>query len=257
MSSGPLFTGVGVALVTLFHDDGSLDADATADLAVQLADCGVRAVLVAGTTGEAMTLTPEERVALVRAVRSAVPSATPVIAGTGAATGAQAAALTRAAADAGADAVLALSPHRVDDPRPYFDTVAKACAGTPLLGYHFPAMSAPGIPVEHLAELPIEGLKDSSGEPERLLQEVAAFAGAVYVGSSAVLTMAGAVGAEGAILALANARPELCAEAFAGDGAAQARLLADHLVGTRNPPAGIKALTAARFGTSTVARLGS
>jgi 4-hydroxy-tetrahydrodipicolinate synthase len=243
VSSGPLFTGVGVALVTLFHDDGSLDADATADLAVQLAECGVRAVLVAGTTGEAMTLPPEERVALVRAVRSAVPSATPVIAGTGAATGAQAAALTRAAADAGADAVLALSPHRVDDPRPYFDTVAKACAGTPLLGYHFPAMSAPGIPVEHLAELPIEGLKDSSGEPERLLQEVAAFAGAV--------------GAEGAILALANARPELCAEAFAGDGAAQARLLADHLVGTRNPPAGIKALTAVRFGTSSVARLGS
>jgi 4-hydroxy-tetrahydrodipicolinate synthase len=255
--SSPPFTGVGVALVTLFHDDGSLDAEATADLASQLADCGVQAVLVAGTTGEAMTLSVEERVALVGAVRSAVPSAIPVIAGTGAATGAQATELTRAAVDAGADAVLALSPHLVEDPRPYFDTVAKACAGTPLLGYHFPAVSAPGIPVEHLAELPVDGLKDSSGEPERLLQEIAAFTGAVYVGSSAVLTMAGAVGADGAILTMANARPELCAEAFAGDGTAQTRLLTDHLVGTRGLPAGIKALTAARFGTSTAARLGS
>lgn len=255
--SSPLFSGVGVALVTLFRDDGSLDAEATADLAGQLAECGVRAVLVAGTTGEAMTLAPEERVALVRAVRSSVPSAVPVIAGTGAGTGSQAAELTRAAVDAGADAVLVLSPHRVADPRPYYDTVAKACSGTPLLGYHLPAMAAPGIPVEYLAELPIEGLKDSSGDPERLLQEVAGFTGAIWVGSSALLTMAGAVGADGAILALANARPELCAEAFAGDGAVQARLLPDHLASSSNPPVGIKSLVAERFGTSTVARLGS
>ncbi|HYX95028.1 MAG TPA: dihydrodipicolinate synthase family protein, partial [Geodermatophilus sp.] len=65
----PLFTGVGVALVTLFRDDGALDAPATADLAVQLVGLGVRCVLVAGTTGEAAALTAEERDALVGAVR--------------------------------------------------------------------------------------------------------------------------------------------------------------------------------------------
>lgn len=53
-----LFTGVGVALVTLFRDDGALDAAATAELAAALTDLGVRAVLVAGTTGEAAALTP-------------------------------------------------------------------------------------------------------------------------------------------------------------------------------------------------------
>ncbi|MCU1620413.1 MAG: putative Dihydrodipicolinate synthase, partial [Modestobacter sp.] len=90
----PLFTGVGVALVTLFHDDGALNAPATADLSVRLVDLGVRAVLVAGTTGEPSTMAPEERSALISAVRAASPGDVPVIAGTGAATGPQAAELT-------------------------------------------------------------------------------------------------------------------------------------------------------------------
>jgi 4-hydroxy-tetrahydrodipicolinate synthase len=252
----PVFTGVGVALVTLFHDDGALDAAATAELATRLAESGVRAIVVAGTTGEPMTLTAAERVELVTAVRRAVPDEVPVIAGTGTATGRQAAELTRAAVDAGADAVLVLSPPTITDVRPYYDTVAKACSGTPLLGYHFPKASAPGIGVEQLADLPLDGIKDSSGSAERLLQELTGFAGSTYVGSPTLLTMAGAVGAAGGILALANARPEICAAAFDGDANAQLELLEDHLRISRDFPAGIKALTAERFGTSTTTRLG-
>src|SRR5437763_15494800 len=112
-----LFTGVGVALVTLFHDDGALDAKATADLAARLVDLGNQAVLVAGTTGEAGSLSVEERVELVAAVRPAIPDHVPVIAGTGAPTGRQAAVLAEHAFGAGADAVLALSPPRVADTR--------------------------------------------------------------------------------------------------------------------------------------------
>ena len=48
----PLFRGVGVALVTLFDEHGEIDAPATAAHAAGLVDLGVRAVLVAGTTGE-------------------------------------------------------------------------------------------------------------------------------------------------------------------------------------------------------------
>ncbi len=51
----PLFTGVGVALVTLFDDDGEVDAKATADHAAALVELGMRAVLVAGSTGRAVT----------------------------------------------------------------------------------------------------------------------------------------------------------------------------------------------------------
>ena len=56
----PLFSGVGVALVTLFRPDGALDAPATAEHAARLAGLGVRCILAAGTTGEAATLTAAE-----------------------------------------------------------------------------------------------------------------------------------------------------------------------------------------------------
>jgi 4-hydroxy-tetrahydrodipicolinate synthase len=253
----PLFTGVGVALVTLFHDDGAVDAPATADLAVRLVDIGVRAVLVAGTTGEPSTLAPEERSALISAVRAAIPGDMPVIAGTGAATGPQAAELTERAFDAGADAALALSPPGVADPRTYYDRVAKAAAGRPLLAYHFPFASGPGIPVDLLPDLPVSGLKDSSGDAGRLLDEIEVFPGALYTGSATLLTMWGAVGAAGALLALANAAPEPCIAAFAGDGAAQVELTAVHRAAATDFPAGIKRLVAGRFGVSSVTRVGS
>ena len=106
----PLFTGVGVALATLFDDDGEVDAKATADLAATLVDLGIRGVVVAGSTGEASALTAGERVALLTETRRAVPPGVPVIAGTGGSSARQAAALTRDAREAGADAVLALCP---------------------------------------------------------------------------------------------------------------------------------------------------
>jgi 4-hydroxy-tetrahydrodipicolinate synthase len=250
------FTGVGVALVTLFDERGVLDAPATAALAVRLVDAGVRAVLVAGTTGEASTLTPEERSTLVGAVRSAVPGDVPVIAGTGAPTGPQAAVLTEQAFDAGADAALALSPPGVPDPRPYYERIAKAAAGRPLLAYHFPFASGPGIPVHLLPDLPVSGLKDSSGDAGRLLDEIEVFDGDLYTGSATLLTMCGALGVAGALLALANAEPEPCVAAFAGDGAAQVRLTAANRAASADFPAGIKRMVAERFGVSPVTRVG-
>src|SRR5262249_56093236 len=79
-----LFRGAGVALVTLFHDDGAIDPGATGKFARELVERGMRAVLVAGTTGEAPTLTNAERSALIAEIRSAIPPGVPVIAGTGA-----------------------------------------------------------------------------------------------------------------------------------------------------------------------------
>jgi 4-hydroxy-tetrahydrodipicolinate synthase len=262
--SGPLeetdmaavFTGIGVALLTLFRENGDLDADATGDLAARLVDLGVRGVVVCGTTGEAMTLEADERVELVTAVRAAVPAHVPVLAGTGAASGRQAAVLTARAFDAGADAVLVLSPPGVADPRPYYDGVAKAAADRPVLAYHFPLASAPGIPVELLPELPVVGVKDSTADPERLLLELDTFEGDVYVGSPTMLTMAGAVGAAGAVLALANLDPEVCARAFAGDGTAQRALLRTHVAAAREFPAGLKAMVAKRFGVGRGVRQG-
>ncbi|MGY1697294.1 dihydrodipicolinate synthase family protein [Geodermatophilus sp. SYSU D00814] len=251
----PLFTGVGVALVTLFRDDGALDAPATADLAARLAGLGVRCVLVAGTTGEAAALTAEERDVLVGAVRAAVPAGVPVLAGTGAPTGRQAAELTGRAFAAGADAVLALSPPGVADPRRYYDTVAKAAPG-PLLAYHFPGAAAPGIPVDLLPDLPVSGLKDSSGDAGRLLHEREVLAGDLYTGAASLVGLCGAIGAAGALVAAANAAPEECVAASGGDAGAQVRLAALDRRASADFPAGYKRAAAERFGTSVVTRLG-
>jgi 4-hydroxy-tetrahydrodipicolinate synthase len=251
----PVFTGVGVALATLFDEDGEVDAAATGSHAARLVEAGIRAVVVSGSTGEAAALSAEERVLLLEAVRSAVPDEIPVLAGTGAPSARQAAALTLSAREHGADAALVLSPPRVTDPRPYFDVVTRAAGDMPVLAYHFPAVSPPGIPVEVLSDLPVAGLKDSSGDADRLLAELD-WEGALYTGSSALLALAGPLGCAGAILALANIEPEGCIAAFAGDPTAQRRLAAAHHAAKVNFPAGLKELMAARFGTSPICRMG-
>ncbi|MGH8997836.1 MAG: dihydrodipicolinate synthase family protein, partial [Acidimicrobiia bacterium] len=211
----PPFTGVGVALATLFDEDGEVDVAATAEHAATLVDLGVTAVVVCGSTGEAATLSAEERVLLLVGVREAVPDAVPVIAGTGAPSARQAAALTLSAREHGADAALVLSPPGSADVRPYYEVVAASAGDMPVLAYHFPAVSSPGIPVDVLPTLPVAGCKDSSADPTRLLEELG-LGLALYTGSAALLSLAGPVGCAGAILALANVEPEGCAAAFEG-----------------------------------------
>jgi 4-hydroxy-tetrahydrodipicolinate synthase len=251
-----LFSGVAVALVTVFGESGEVDAGSTGALAADLVRRGMQAVLACGTTGEASSLSAAERVAVVRAVREAVPAEIPVLAGSGAAAVADAAELTAAACAAGADAVLAWPPPGSEDLAGYFKAVAAAADGRPVLAYHIPWISAPGVPVSELAQLPVIGQKDSSGSPDRLLDELAHYDGATYVGSSALLALAGPMGAAGAILALANIEPELSCLAFGGDAAAQRELADAHLRVAGGGPAELKRVLAGTHGISAVSRVG-
>jgi 4-hydroxy-tetrahydrodipicolinate synthase len=251
-----LFRGAGVALLTLFHDDGAIDPGATGQFARELVERGMRAVLVAGTTGEAATLTNAERAALIAEIRSAIPAGVPVIAGTGAPSIRQATGLTHEAVAAGADAVLAWPPPGGLDTAGYFKAVAGAAQGCPVLAYHFPRVYPPGIPVEALAGLPVAGQKDSSGEADRLLDELAHYPGATYVGSSAVLALAGPMGATGALLALANVEPERCVAAFEGDAVAQRELADRHLASARGGVPALKQILAEDRGRPVPVRVG-
>lgn len=249
----PVFTGVGVALVTLFDDTGALDTPPTADLAVRLVDLGVRAVVVAGSTGEAATLDRTERIELLDAVRAAV-TGVPVIAGTGAPSAHQAAQYSRDAREHGADALLVLSAPGDADQHAYYGAVHAVAGECPVLGYHFPGMSSPGIAVDAMPELPIAGLKDSSGDARRLLQELTTWDRPLYTGAASLLALGGPAGCAGAILSLANLDPERCAAAFSGDVDAQ-RALAEPDVATHGRfPLVLKERVAARFGTSTTCR---
>lgn len=255
-ATGAVFRGVAVALVTIFDRDSNVDSAATGKFAAELVARGMQAVLVNGTTGEAATLSASERRALVGAVRAAVPATVPVIAGSGAPSWRQAAALTEDAVAAGADAVLAWPPAGSRDLKGYFGVVAEAAAGRPVLAYHIPWVSAPGVAVAELANLPVVGVKDSSGDADRLLDELAHYKGATYVGSSALLAQAGPMGGAGAILALANAEPERCVAAFSGDAAAQRELAASHLQLKRGGVRGLKQLLATDDAVLAIARVG-
>lgn len=250
-----VFSGVGVALVTLFDDEGEIDAPATGDHAARLVDAGVSAVIVAGSTGEAATLDDDERSDLLLAVRSAVDGRVPVLAGTGASSARQAVLLSKRAEDDGADALLVLSPPNVVDPFRYYERVT-ASVSVPVLAYHFPKVSSPGVPVDVLGQLPVAGIKDSSGDAERLIIEADELPVGLYTGHPSLISLAGAIGCSGAILALANIDPEGCARAWAGDGTVQRELINGHRAQSLTGIAGLKRALCALHGTSPVTRIG-
>lgn len=238
----PVFEGVGVALVSLFDSDDHLLVSETAEHAASLVERGVTAVTVAGTTGEPWRLDGEDRVALVKACRKSLPSDVAVIAGTGHSDPAEARDMTARCAATGADALLVLSPADPETIPTFYEQIAQAAAAVPVLAYHFPAFSPPGIGMDVLDGLPVAGIKDSSADADRLVIEVDMCACPVYTGSANLLSLAGSVGAAGAIVAMANAEPERCVKAFNGDLAVQAELASMHLASMNGFPQGLKVL---------------
>src|SRR5215475_14562359 len=98
------------AMITPFDSDGSVNWDAAQRLARQLCDDGSDGVVVAGTTGESPTLSDDEKIELVRAVREAIPGKS-VVAGTGTYDTRHSVHLSERAMQAGADALLAVVPY--------------------------------------------------------------------------------------------------------------------------------------------------
>lgn len=219
--------GVGVALVSLFGDDGDLDIVATVHHAVACVERGVSSVLVAGTTGEPWRLTVADRFELAGAVKAALPTV-PVLVGTGDPDARRALALTTEVAAARvADALVVLAADDVA-PSAFYRDIAEVAGSTPVLAYHLPALSAVGVPVDAVPSLPVAGIKDSSGDADRLAH-LLDDQQRVYVGSPNLLSTAGPCGAAGALLALANTLPEVCIAAWDGDPDAQRRLFEAHV----------------------------
>jgi 4-hydroxy-tetrahydrodipicolinate synthase len=254
MLEQPVFGGIAVALVTFFDERGQVDCDATAKHASSLVERGVRAVVVAGSTGEAGHLSMKERLQLFDAVRAVVASEVPVILGTGdLPAGVSIPDLTKRAAEHGASAALVLSP-RLGDVRSFYGEVVAAAGSMPVLAYHWPKVSPPGIELEDLLATKVAGLKDSTGDTARMLETLAVFKRPFYSGNATVIAYAGQLGVTGAILAAANLEPERCIDAFAGDIGAQKGLIGAHRVVANYGVKGIKEELARRYGTSTVCR---
>ncbi|HEU4514013.1 MAG TPA: 4-hydroxy-tetrahydrodipicolinate synthase [Nocardioidaceae bacterium] len=149
MSSSPLapapFGRVLTAMVTAFADDGSVDLDATARVAVHLADNGHDGVVVSGTTGEAPTTTVEEDGRILRAVVDAVGDRVKVVAGVGTNNTAHSIELAEQAAKAGAHGALLVTPYynkpTQEGIAAHFEAVANA-SDLPVMLYDIPGRAA-------------------------------------------------------------------------------------------------------------------
>jgi 4-hydroxy-tetrahydrodipicolinate synthase len=179
--------GILTAMVTPFDANGELDEDATVRLMHHLLGSGSDGLVLAGSTGEAATLTDEEKVRLWQLGASESGDA-PVIAGTGTYDTRHSVELTERAAEVGADAALVVTPYYVRPTREgikrHFQAVAEV--GLPVVAYNIPIRTATDMPNDLLAELgqidnivavkqarhedvaPIDGLDLLAGDNEML-----------------------------------------------------------------------------------------
>lgn len=172
----PLFTGVCTALVTPFlHDEINYP------LLIQLLrfqiDSGVKAVVLAGTTGESPTLTDKEKITLFKQAKIYTGDECTIIAGTGSNSTAHAIALSVAAQDAGADGILVVAPYynkgNAQGLYEHFSAVAKA-VDIPVILYNVPSRTGVDIPVpvyRKLSSIPnIIGVKEASTDISKILR---------------------------------------------------------------------------------------
>jgi len=208
--------GVYPAIVTPFKKDESMDEDTLRKLIEhQIKD--VNGFVVAGTTGEFVYLTDEERMRSLEIVIDQVAGRVPVIAGTGASSTRGTVDLTRRAKDLGAKAALVVTPYYFNptwkEIYEHFDAVNGV--GLPIILYNIPQCA--GVhqqwwTTEGLAQLDnVIAVKDSSGDMpymtalfEKIRTKIGIICGYDEVATAALLS-----GADGLILASANLIPDI------------------------------------------------
>jgi 4-hydroxy-tetrahydrodipicolinate synthase len=148
------------AILTPFHPDGSVNVEKFRELAAYLVDHGSDGLVVAGTTGEAPTLSDAEKLELFAAAVDAVGDRATVVAGTGTYDTAHSVHLTEAAHELGVDGFLAVTPYYNKPPQRaivrHFAAIA-AATDKPLVVYNIPSRVIVNIEpgtFEELAEIP-------------------------------------------------------------------------------------------------------
>jgi 4-hydroxy-tetrahydrodipicolinate synthase len=196
-------------MATPFDEGGGVDEGAARRLAADLIERGSHGVVVAGSTGEAPTLTDAEQISLLGAVIEEIGSEATVICGTGTNDTRHSRELTKAAAAAGADAALVVAPY-YNKPnkaglRAHFEAIAEAAPELPLILYNIPSRVVINMEPDFLGELssidsvvavkqannaelgPIEGLAVLAGNDDAFLATLEfGGAGGVLVASNIV-----------------------------------------------------------------------
>ena len=170
----PLFTGACTALVTPFSK-GKINIPMLKILLQRQMDAGIGAVVLCGTTGEAPTLSDEEKITIFQQGKHFVGNGCTIIAGTGSNDTRHAVVLSRAAEEAGADGLLVVSPYynkaTADGLIAHYSAIANA-VHIPVIIYNVPSRTGVDIPVSvygKLAEIPnIAGVKEASTDIRKI-----------------------------------------------------------------------------------------
>ena len=203
---GRPFGTVLAAMVTPFTPGGELDLEATAALAVRLADQGHDGLVLNGTTGESPTTSDAEKSAVIRAVVEAVGDRVTVVAGVGTYDTAHSVRLAKEAEKAGAHGTLVVTPFysrpQQDGLLAHFAAVADA-SGLPVMLYDVPPRTVVAIAPEtllRLAEHPrITAVKDAKGDFLAGSQVIANSDLAFYSGDDPITLPWMSVGAVGVV----------------------------------------------------------
>lgn len=205
--TGAMFGEVLTAMITPFGDDLSLDVDGAVTLAKWLVDNGNDGLVVAGTTGEAPTLTDDEHLTLAQAVCEAV--TVPVLVGTGSNDTAHAIQMTSELAAIGAAGALVVSPYYNRPPQAGIEAHFRAVAAAtplPVMVYDVPGRTGRRIAHDVLVRLATEvdnvlAFKDATGDVQGTARVVADTPDSfqVYSGDGPLLLPMLAVGAVGLV----------------------------------------------------------
>ncbi len=237
MTNNPIFTGSGVALVTPFFDDRTVDFETLGKLVEFQIENGTDAIIACGTTGESATLNDKEHLSVVEYVIKKVAGRIPVIAGTGSNDTRHGVELCKEAAALGADALLTVTPYYNKTSQrgliKHFEMMADA-SDCPMIVYNVPGRTGLNVLPETMVELAkhknIVGIKEASGN----LSQVAKLASLVgdsidiYSGNDDQNVPILSLGGAGTISVLANVAPrkthDMISSFLSGDIATPRRL---------------------------------
>ncbi len=226
-----VFKGAGVAIITPFHEDGSVNYEKFTEIIEEQIAGGTDAIIVCGTTGEAATLTHEEHLDVIRHCVEVVKGRIPVVAGTGSNCTETAVYLSQEAEKIGADALLVVTPYYNKATQnglfAHFKTVADSVK-LPIILYNVPSRTGCNIQPQTLVRLcnevsNIVGVKEASGNISQVAKIMSLANGKIdlYSGNDDQIVPLLSLGGKGVISVLSNVAPkqthDICQKYFDGD----------------------------------------
>lgn len=211
----PLFTGVCTALVTPFLGN-EVNYPMLEQLLRRQLDAGIQAIVVCGTTGEASTLSDDEKLEIFRRSKAYVGTDCLIIAGTGSNNTAHALHLSTEAEKCGADGLLLVSPY-YNKANPeglvcHYSTIAQS-VNLPIIVYNVPSRTGLDIPVSVYRQLGkitnINGIKEASTDITKItkIRHTCGNSLSVWSGNDEQITPVISLGGAGVISVLSNVAP--------------------------------------------------